>query len=176
MEKFNLNNLKNKNTFIIFSFFIFGLIMIFSTNVNLNTTNPSSDLSSVGLSRPTPSDFATNGETITYVPLIRSSGGKDLLSGGGDNLASLLLTLFRWGLSISIVLAVLFIIKGGIQYTVTDSISGKATGKETIKSAIIGLILALSSYLILNTVNPQLLKLDITQGDNINLNPPGGTQ
>jgi amino acid transporter len=61
------------------------------------------------------------------------------------------------------VLAVIVIIIGGIQYiTAGDSESRKGDAKERIWKAIIGLILALASWLILYTINPDLVIVDIT--------------
>jgi len=57
-------------------------------------------------------------------------------------------------------LAVVMIIFGGVQYMTTDAIAGKSEAKGTITNAIIGLLIALGSFVILNTINPQLLKID----------------
>ena len=54
-------------------------------------------------------------------------------------------------------LAVVMIVVGGIQYMTTDALAGKSNARETITKALLGLILALGSYLILKTINPQLL-------------------
>ncbi|MBX4198835.1 pilin [Candidatus Parcubacteria bacterium] len=56
-------------------------------------------------------------------------------------------------------LAVIRIIIGGIQYMSTDAFSGKSSAKETIQNALIGLLLAISAYTILNTVNPGLVNI-----------------
>jgi hypothetical protein len=55
------------------------------------------------------------------------------------------------------VLAMVMIVMGGIEYMTDELISGKEAGKERIRNAILGLLLALGAYLILNTINPQLL-------------------
>ncbi len=54
-------------------------------------------------------------------------------------------------------LAVIFITIGGVQYITTDSLTGKESGKETINNALLGLLLALASWLILYTINPDLV-------------------
>jgi len=53
-------------------------------------------------------------------------------------------------------LAVVMIVIGGIQYMSTDAVGEKSSGKETMQNALIGLGLALVSYLLLYTINPQL--------------------
>jgi len=55
------------------------------------------------------------------------------------------------------VLAVVMIVWGGVQYMTTELVSSKEEGKKSIRNAIFGLVLALSAYLILNTINPELL-------------------
>ncbi|OHB09854.1 MAG: hypothetical protein A3G05_00870 [Candidatus Zambryskibacteria bacterium RIFCSPLOWO2_12_FULL_45_14] len=57
-------------------------------------------------------------------------------------------------------LAVLVIIFGGIKYMSTDAFSGKSEAKQTIEHAIWGLLLAISAWLILNTINPNLVKFN----------------
>ncbi len=74
-----------------------------------------------------------------------------------DGLRGYLNTIVKIMISLAGALAVLYIIYGGIQYTLTESVFGKDDGKKTIWGAIEGLLLALSSYLILYTLNPDLL-------------------
>jgi hypothetical protein len=84
------------------------------------------------------------------------------------------------------VLAVVMIMFGGIQYMSTDAISGKSDAKKTIQNAFWGLGLVLGAFLILNTINPALLNINIkltrfappevtppTVGDQPGENPPG---
>lgn len=59
-------------------------------------------------------------------------------------------------------LAVIMIVIGGFQYLSTDAVSGKSEGKERIQNAILGLLLAIASYMILNTLNPQILDFNLT--------------
>lgn len=61
------------------------------------------------------------------------------------------------------VLAVLMIVIGGVQYLSTDAISGKSEAKERITNAILGLLLAIGAFVILNTINPDALKFDLTK-------------
>lgn len=57
------------------------------------------------------------------------------------------------------VLAVIMIVMGGVQYMTSELVSSKEEGKKSITNAIFGLILALAAYLILNTINPDLLNI-----------------
>lgn len=60
------------------------------------------------------------------------------------------------------ILAVIWIVLGGIQYMSTDAWSGKSEGKEKIKNALLGLLLAGASWLILYTINPELIDINLT--------------
>ncbi len=64
-------------------------------------------------------------------------------------------------IGISAVLAVVMIVMGGIEYMGSELISGKESGIERIQNAILGLLIALGAYALLNTINPDLLKSDI---------------
>lgn len=59
------------------------------------------------------------------------------------------------------VLAVIMITIGGIQYMTTDVVDYKTQAKDKIQSAIYGLILAIVSWLILYTINPELVSIKL---------------
>jgi hypothetical protein len=67
--------------------------------------------------------------------------------------------LIKLFLGICGVLAVVMIVMGGIEYMTSELASSKEAGKESIRNAILGLLLALGAYLILNTINPNLLNV-----------------
>lgn len=68
---------------------------------------------------------------------------------------------FKVGLAIAATLAVVMITIGGLEYMTTDSVNNKTEGKSKIQNAIIGLLIALLIWLILFTINPNLLNLDL---------------
>lgn len=70
--------------------------------------------------------------------------------------------MFKIGLAVAATLAVVMITIGGLEYMTTDSISGKSEGKERITNAVIGLLIALLIWVILYTINPNLIKFDIS--------------
>lgn len=69
--------------------------------------------------------------------------------------------MFRLIVGLASVLAVLMIVVGGIQYMMSEAVGSKSEAKKRIWAAVIGLLLAISSVLILQTINPDLLKLDL---------------
>lgn len=67
----------------------------------------------------------------------------------------------RLTIGIAGVLAVIFIIIGGIQYMSTDAWGSKNDAKSTIQNAFFGLFLAIGAYVILNTINPNLVRFSL---------------
>ncbi len=59
-------------------------------------------------------------------------------------------------------LAVIMIVVRGVQYMGDESVFGKTEAKHHIMAAILGLLLALGAYALLNTVNPDLLGGSLT--------------
>lgn len=57
------------------------------------------------------------------------------------------------------VLAVIMIIAGGLEYMTSELISSKESGKNRITNALLGLVIALGSWALLNTLNPELLNV-----------------
>ena len=97
-------------------------------------------------------------------------------SGGGTTtLQKYIPAIFKLAIGLSVVAAVLLIVIGGIQYITTDAIQGKSQGKERIKNAIIGLVFIIAAWLILATINPNLLTLNLDISSAPTSAPPGGT-
>ncbi len=70
-----------------------------------------------------------------------------------------IVSLFKLGIGVASGLAVLAIAYGGIKYMMSDVVTNKSDAIAGIKNALLGLLLAISSYLLLNTINPDLTKL-----------------
>ncbi len=70
-------------------------------------------------------------------------------------------SVFLLVISVAAMLAVIRIVIGGFQYmTQTASVTKTASAVNTIRDAVIGLLLLLGSFVILSTVNEQILSLD----------------
>jgi hypothetical protein len=70
--------------------------------------------------------------------------------------------IFNMAVGLSAVAAVVMIVFGGFQYITTDALQGKQQGRERILNAVKGLVLVITAYLILYTINPGLLEIDLT--------------
>ena len=57
-------------------------------------------------------------------------------------------------------ISVLYLVIGGLQYILSEVPGIKTSGKEKIRDALVGLILALAAWLILYTINPDLVNLN----------------
>jgi hypothetical protein len=78
------------------------------------------------------------------------------------NLAEYVGILYQYLVGIAGIIAVAMIMYGGMKWIFAGGDSGKITqSKEVISHAIIGLVLALGSFVILNTINPALIDLKV---------------
>lgn len=69
--------------------------------------------------------------------------------------------MFKLLIGISAVWAVFMIVIGGFQYMTSDAITGKKEGLSKLQNSILGLFLVICSWLLLNTINPKLLELNL---------------
>ena len=83
---------------------------------------------------------------------------------------------YNFALMIGGVLAFGAIVWGGILYASSAGNPGKQSeGRDWIKSALLGLLLLAGAYLILHTINPDLVNLNMPTLSAINIQPPAGS-
>ncbi len=99
-----------------------------------------------------------------YAPLTSLPGV--FTQGVATNPVTVMKGIYGLAIGIGSVIAVVMIIFAGFKYMYEESMSGKSGAKEMIINAFVGLFLILSSYILLKTVNPELVEFD--------LNLPGG--
>ncbi len=69
--------------------------------------------------------------------------------------------IYEWGISLGGIFVFAMLVTAGIQYLTSAGDPGKmSAAMGRIRSAITGLILLLTSWLVLNTINPQLVRLE----------------
>ena len=85
---------------------------------------------------------------------------------GWENFGSFAGSMFKTFIFLSIVIAVIALVSAGMQYVLSSTTLWKKSGKDWAWSAILGLLLALTAWLILYTINPEILNWK-------QLNPPG---
>lgn len=82
------------------------------------------------------------------------------LARGEINFVEYIKEMYMFIVAFSVVLAIFMMVLGGFQYLSTDAIGKKKDGLEKLRNAVIGLVLVLSSWLILYTINPSFVSLD----------------
>lgn len=97
-----------------------------------------------------------------FVPLAQTPGGSKLGQLYGDqNFAGFINGLFKFGIAIGAIAAVLRLAYAGYLYMgQSDMWSQKGVAKGIIQDVTLGLLLLLSIYLILYQINPDILKLN----------------
>lgn len=87
-----------------------------------------------------------------------------VFNGSIPDLPTFLNKAFELAIAIGAILAVLRILYGGMLYMGTDTFGKKSKAKEILQDAVLGLLLLLGTYIILEQINPEIL--------NLNINPP----
>ncbi|MDZ7726548.1 MAG: hypothetical protein U5L75_03135 [Candidatus Campbellbacteria bacterium] len=73
----------------------------------------------------------------------------DDIESSDNPLGEYLKIVYRLGVSLAILFAVVALIFGGVQYMTSDSVTTKGSAKDTITAALVGLLLAVASYVLL---------------------------
>lgn len=82
-------------------------------------------------------------------------------TGSTNDVSGYVAILYKMGVSIATGLAVIMVIWGGVEYMTTDAWGKKENGKERINSALFGLLLALTSYILINTIDENLTNFSL---------------
>lgn len=91
--------------------------------------------------------------TVTFSPILEKGGNLEI-----SFLAEYIHGVYKYLIGISVTLAVVFLMVGGLQWSLGGASSAQISkAKERIKNALSGLVLLLSVVLILEIVNPQLI-------------------
>ncbi len=98
---------------------------------------------------------------IKYEPLVGIPGFPTQGTSGFD-IAAYFNAAFRIAVVVAAMLAVVMIVVGGFEYMTSEAIGGKKEGRDRITAALGGLILLLFAYILLGTINPEILNLGFT--------------
>ena len=102
--------------------------------------------------------FAQDGSPLVVDTLTNLPGLEEASTGG---IGPLINTLYRYGVGIGAILAVLIIIYGGFKYMTSQVPGVKADGRAEITRAILGLLLLLSPVIVFGIINQDILNFDI---------------
>ncbi|OGI60361.1 hypothetical protein A2641_01430 [Candidatus Nomurabacteria bacterium RIFCSPHIGHO2_01_FULL_37_25] len=92
-----------------------------------------------------------DGKLVTFTPA----------QDNNDALSAYLNTMIKIFIGLCAVFSVVMIVIGGMEYMTSELAHTKEAGKEKIWQALLGLLIALGAYALLNTINPDLLKTDL---------------
>ncbi len=148
---------------------IFTLLTPFALSAQIfNSSNSTLPQAQQGASNPAATQNTTAPKPDTTQKTTAPSSKKSYTSltdipgltqnGTNSNMLATLQFIFKWGIAVAVLLAILMTIIGGVQYMTTDAMFAKEEGKHKIQSAIMGLLLALSAWIILYTINPRILE------------------
>lgn len=87
----------------------------------------------------------------------------NLFNPENTSLESFFNVLFMSAIAIGAALAVLRLGYAGVVYMMTDLVTGKQNARRMISEVVLGLLLLLAVWIILNQINPDILNLDITR-------------
>ncbi|KKR62263.1 hypothetical protein A2643_00370 [Candidatus Nomurabacteria bacterium RIFCSPHIGHO2_01_FULL_39_220] len=108
------------------------------------------------------------GRYVLLAPLPGISSFNPASDGGNSQntkLGEYLNLMIKIFIGLAAVLSVIMIVVGGLEVMTSELAHTKEDGKHRITGAILGLLIALGSWALLNTINPDLLKSDINPPD-----------
>ena len=76
-------------------------------------------------------------------------------------IAKFLGNLYIFCIGIAVVLAIIMIIWGGVEYAFSEVVTNKTEGRKKIVNALFGLVLVLSPVLVFTIINPAILNLNV---------------
>jgi cell wall-associated NlpC family hydrolase len=107
-----------------------------------------------------PLDINKQNKSNEYDPnykLLAPIGNLTEINNSEKTLGDYLNIIFKIAIGLCIALSVIMLVIYGIQYMGDESVFGKTEAMSSIRATILGLIIALGAYAILNTINPALV-------------------
>jgi hypothetical protein len=112
-------------------------------------------------------------QKLTYTPLEPLPGGD---ANSYNSLSAYLALMFNILLSLGAMIAVVTLVFSGITYMVSEVVDKKSAARQRMLASVIGLGLLLTSWLILNSINPNLTKFSLLIPGSAAQATPGATQ
>jgi hypothetical protein len=122
------------------------------------------------VSAPTNTPCPNGGQLVNgacnlgYTPLEPIPGINTTSSGQTLNFPQLLNNLYNIVITIGALFSVLMLTLSGVRYMMSDIVTDKQRAKDRIEACIYALVLIAASYLILKTINPQLVLFTLNPG------------
>jgi len=137
-----MNHLRSKIIFL-------SLVLVFTAIFNFGIVNQVSaqEVEAAPIEQVGPPSFLQYG---TYNPI--TPGGTRFFEGAGFE--TMVQKIFTLTIYFTVILSVLMIIYGGVEYMGSESVFTKGKGRERIQAALLGLFIALVSILLISTLVP----------------------
>lgn len=119
----------------------------------------------------TASQFCTGG-SCTYVPLEPIPGLPSSYGPNKGSIASFINDGFKLLIGAGALIAIIMIVLGALTYMFSDIAGNKKNALSRIRNAMWAIVILVSSYLILFTINPELVTLTFNLGTSGNPNSP----
>lgn len=94
-------------------------------------------------------------QNVDYTPQISIGEGKIA------NLGDYVVRAYNYALGFVLMIAIIMVMVGGVQWILARGGGGVEAAKKRISNAVLGVILLLAAYLILNTISPAIVKLSL---------------
>ena len=133
-----------------------GIIFIFPALISAQQTTVPLTPSYSGSSAPK--------APASYTPLAPLPG----VSGAPDP-GTYFNRMIQLAIGIAGILSVLMIVVGGAEYLGSEAFTSKEAGVKKMQAAVWGLLLAIASWIILNTINPELVRLNFGMINPLNI-------
>ena len=150
----------NQNKKIVLTVIVFGIVVFFAAGHPSSAADLGVDKKIVNVDFPCPDGSFGLGDCQP-----------------NDSIPNYLNNIYKFAVGIAGLLALGMIVAGGVYYTISAGSSDKQKeAKDMITSAVLGVAMLLGSYLILKTINPQIVTLnlnftDISGGELQEINP-----
>lgn len=82
------------------------------------------------------------------------------LEGANPTMESYVNALYRLAIAAASLLVVVKLIGAGVKYMFSEVVTDKADAKKDIRTSLLGMLIILAAVTILNTINPELTRLD----------------
>ena len=108
-------------------------------------------------------------QQATYVPLVGLPGIT-----AASKIPDYINAVYLLTISLGALAGVLRIAWAGVKYSLSDVVTNKSAAKDDIQGVLIGLAILLIPFIVLNTINPNLTKLNVLDGytkTNLTKNP-----
>ncbi len=102
------------------------------------------------------------------VPFSGTQGASQSVTGIGQYIK----TIYTFGIGFGALLAMVMIVIGAVEYTVSEAIPSKEDAKDRILQAVLGLILLIASVFIVSLINPELPELKEPTAESVAPLPP----